>query len=307
MSGLVALTGGTGFIGRAVLANLMSQGWRVRALTRRAAPVQSNSVEWVRGDLGNRPALLKLVHDADAVIHCAGTVRGGSRQDFTRVNVDGTINIVDAAVSQKSPPRFLLISSLAAREPELSWYALSKRAGETALCERAGPMPWTSLRPTAVYGPGDRELRPLLAALRRGFLILPANPGARFGLLHVHDLAGAVCAWLRRPEADHGVFELDDGTPGGYDAGELARIADAVWHRKVIAISVPAAALSMLAGVNLRLSRLLRYPPMLTPGKVREVLHPDWICNNEPVCRALAWEPRIRLADALLDKALFPA
>jgi hypothetical protein len=63
----------------------------------------------------------------------------------------------------------------------------------------------------------------------------------------------------------------------------------------------------MLAGVNLRLSRLLRYPPMLTPGKVREVLHPDWICNNEPVCRALAWEPRIRLADALLDKALFPA
>ncbi len=309
MSGLVALTGGTGFIGHAVLTSLVSRGWRVRAITRRSttAVPSSGNVEWVGGDLHDRTALLKLVHEADAVVHCAGAVRGGCKQDFTRVNVDGTINLAAAAQSQNKPPRFLFISSLAARAPELSWYACSKRDAEIALSEHAGSMPWTALRPTAVYGPGDREVRPLLAAMHRGLLILPAGPNNRFGLLHVQDLADAIAAWLRRPQADYGTFELDDGTPGGYDARALAEIADAVWRRQVLTVRVPAAVLSMFAHVNLRLSRLFRYAPMLTPGKVHEILHPDWTCNNEPLCRALAWAPRIRLADALLDKALFPA
>jgi len=123
---------------------------------------------------------------------------------------------------------------------------------------------------------------------------------ARFSLIHVDDLAAATLDWLLSDLPAGGVYELHDGTPGGYDRDEVARIASEVWGRPVRPLALPAALASLLAGINLGLSRLCRYAPMLTPGKVRELTHPDWVCDNTPLSTALpGWQPRIRLRDAL--------
>lgn len=307
MPGLVTLTGGTGFIGHVLLENFLRRGWRVRALTRRPDRPARERLEWIPGDLDDIPALQQLTRGSDAVVHCAGVVRGASEQTFMNSNLEGTRHILAAAAAQVPPPRFLLISSLAAREPQLSWYAHSKRQAEDVLRKEAGSMQWTVLRPGAVYGPGDREMRPLLKAMQNGILVLPGCPGARFGLLHVQDLADAVCAWLGSNPPGQSVFELDDGTPGGYGADSLARIAESIRGRRIVQVNIPAMVLRAVAHVNLHCARLFGYAPMLTPGKVRELLHPDWVCDNRPLNQALSWSPRIRLADALLDKALFPA
>ena len=111
-----------------------------------------------------------LVKDASAVVHCAGQVRGSSLEDFVHTNVEGTSNLLHAVAQQTTPPRFLLISSLAARHPELSWYATSKRMAELLVLDRSPEMPCTIFRPTAVYGPGDKEMSPLFKATRRGVL-----------------------------------------------------------------------------------------------------------------------------------------
>ena len=81
-------------------------------------------------------------------------------KEFTRTNVDGTNSLVRIFSANKNPPpKFLFISSLAAREPDLSWYAKSKYLAEQIVADNSGIMPWTIFRPTAVYGPGDKELR----------------------------------------------------------------------------------------------------------------------------------------------------
>jgi nucleoside-diphosphate-sugar epimerase len=300
MSGsLVAVTGATGFIGRVLLQRLIKEGWKVRALTRHYQP-DNETTQWIKGDLDDLVALQALVKDASAVVHCAGQVRGNSLGNFVRTNVEGTRNLVTASIRQDSPPRFLLMSSLAARQPELSWYAASKRMAEQVVIDHSSVLPYAIFRPTAVYGPGDKEMSPLFRVTRHGILPMVGEPAMRFGLLHVSDLVAAVLCWLSTSVPVQGVYELDDGTPGGYNSESVAAIAQDVWKRPVHCLFLPSSLVSLIASINLWSARLLGYLPMLTPGKVRELRHIDWVCDITPLTRALPnWQPSVRLRDGL--------
>lgn len=302
MSGLVALTGATGFIGRALLNAFADSGTRVRALTRDTRS-SDELADWVTGDLHSPPALQKLVDGADAIIHCAGIVRGKSIEEFLSINDGGTANLLSACEGQTQQRRFLLISSVAARHPELSWYAFSKSKAEATLKSRCDTMSCTIFRPTAVYGPGDKEIRPLLQAMKTGLLPVP-NTTSRFSLLHINDLVSAIVQWVALPQALKGVYELDDGTANGYNWETLTELANQVWGKSVLKIPIPVLVLNALATTNLGMARLFRYSPMLTPGKVRELMHPDWTCDNTVISRDLGWQPTIKLADAMQNPSL---
>ena len=295
----VAVTGATGFIGSVLLQSLIKEGWKIKALARRPR-ANDEFTQWIEGDLDNLDALQSLVENVSAVVHCAGRVRGSSLDDFIATNVAGTSNLVRASIQQASPPRFLLISSLAARQPELSWYATSKRMAEQLVIDHSHVMPCAVFRPTAVYGPGDKEMSPLFRVTQRGILPMVGQAAMRFGLLHVNDLVAAILCWLSTEAPVNGIYELDDGLPGGYDSQTVAAIAQDVWKRPVRCLFLPAPLVSLVANINLWSARLLRYSPMLTPGKVRELRHPDWVCDITPLTQALPnWQPRIRLRDAL--------
>ena len=295
----VAVTGATGFIGSVLLQSLIKERWKIKALARQPR-ADDEFTQWIEGDLDNLDALRSLVKNVSAVVHCAGRVRGSSLDDFISTNVTGTHNLVRASIQQASPPRFLLISSLAARQPELSWYATSKRMAEQLVISHSHIMPCAVFRPTAVYGPGDKEMSPLFRTTQRGILPMVGKTTMRFGLLHVSDLVAAILCWLSTQTPVHGVYELDDGLPGGYDSQTVAAIAQDVWKRPVRCIFLPASLVSLVASINLWSARLLRYSPMLTPGKVRELQHEDWVCDIRPLIQALPnWRPRIRLRDAL--------
>jgi len=167
----IAITGATGFVGGVLLKRLASTDWQIRALVRpdslHKRPRQEGT-EWVTGDLEDMDSLRRLVAGVDAVLHCAGAVRGATSLSFEGINVDGSARLASAAREQHPAPNFFLISSLAARAPHLSHYAASKRNGEKTLALNAGPMPWVIFRPPAVYGPGDRELLPLFRWMCRG-------------------------------------------------------------------------------------------------------------------------------------------
>ncbi len=297
---IIALTGATGFIGGAVAHRLLREGREVRALYRpssRSRPVARGGLSWIPGSLEDVEALSRLVAGADALVHCAGAVRGAGRGVFDRVNSEGVARITTRAAMARVP-RFLLLSSLAAREPRLSPYAASKRAGETALARAAGAMAWVVLRPPAVYGPGDRELRALFRCIGRGVLPMLSGAAARFSLLYVDDLAAAVACWLREGGGEGRAFELHDGHPGGYSWADVAHGAQALLGRRVRRVPVPAAALKVAAALNLALA-VTGYRPMLTPGKVRELRHPDWVCDNAPFHEATGWRPEVGLEEAL--------
>ncbi|MFO1429087.1 MAG: NAD-dependent epimerase/dehydratase family protein [Candidatus Competibacteraceae bacterium] len=299
-SGVVALTGATGFIGGRLAYHLCNAGWQVRVLVRPTANTASLAglkVQRLGGELQDQDSLQRLVADTYAVIHCAGAVRGITPAQFNRINVDGVARLARAAVSRR--PRFLLLSSLAAREPGLSPYAASKQQGEQALAAEAAGMSWIALRPPAVYGPGDKELLPLFRWMGCGFAPILGPAGARFSLLYVDDLAAAVMQWLQQPQPISGIFELHDGHAGGYDWDEVVAIAAALRTRRIRRLPLPVSLLRLLAGLNVSIARLGVSAPMLTPGKVRELRHPDWVCDNVAISRALGWMPQVELAEGL--------
>lgn len=296
----LALTGATGFIGIALLKYLTGAGWQVRALYRPRSgriPPCLPGVEWLPGSLNDAAALNTLVAGTDAVIHCAGVVRGAVQSDFDPVNAAGPGNVARAAAKQMLVPRLLLISSLAARMPLLSHYAGSKWRGECELKAVSENLRWTILRPPAVYGPDDRELLPLFRCIAKGYAPLPAGTNRRFSLIHVDDLALAVLRWL---EADAGygqTFELDDGQPGGYSWDAVLTLAGRSLCKaaKVRRIPIPVSILYLVAVTNLTAARLFGYAPMLTPGKLREIMHPDWVCDNRAITLATGWQPSVGL------------
>ena len=92
MSRTIALTGATGFIGRTLARRLTSTGWQIRGLVRSSSqslPQIEIAIQWMEGDLGDPDSLRRLVSGVDAIVHCAGAVRGASQAHFNHVNVDG--------------------------------------------------------------------------------------------------------------------------------------------------------------------------------------------------------------------------
>ncbi|PKM13444.1 MAG: epimerase [Gammaproteobacteria bacterium HGW-Gammaproteobacteria-3] len=302
MKGRVAVTGATGFVGIALLRHLVGAGWQIRALVhKRAIPADlAACVEIVRGGLTDKKALLQLVKGADAVVHVAGKVRGRSAEDFHAINVQGVESLAEVASTQPIPPRFILISSLAAREPQLSHYAASKREGEFALAQVAADstMACAVLRPPAVYGPGDLELKPLFDAMAAGFAPLLGVKKARSSVIHVDDLARAIGRLLEQPQVQ-GCFELHDGCALGYSWDDIADAVSSVTGRRSIRVRVPAALLRTLARLNAFAAGVLNYQPMLSPGKVNELRHPDWCCDNRAFTEATGWQPEINLHEGL--------
>ncbi|MDE0364910.1 MAG: NAD(P)-dependent oxidoreductase [Gammaproteobacteria bacterium] len=295
LHGTIAVTGLTGFIGGRLSAKLLDLCADVRAIVRSEKPLRAGIRPW-RVSLGDVQGLREALAGVDAVVHLAGAVRGRRFEDFRDVNIDAVANLCTAIDAQAQPPSLLLVSSLAARQPELSDYASSKRAGEEVL--GAWPhLDHTILRPPAVYGPGEVEMRPLFDWMRRGLTVIPGNRNQRLAFLHVDDLAEAIIAWLRDPgRCRHGRFEIDDGTPDGYDWPAIACAAGAPRSRTVV---VPAALLDGMARVNLAASKLFGYAPMLTPGKVRELTRECWTGADGTFGTITGWRPRYDLTGGL--------
>lgn len=302
MARRIALTGATGFIGSNLAKKLADAGWKIKALCR---PNSDRSgfagipIQWIEGDLSDLEILRDLVGNTDAIVHCAGAVRGTSEKQFNGVNVNGVARLVQAASEQHHRPRFLLISSLAARQPHLSPYAASKRKGEEALAAGAGDLFWAVFRPSAVYGPGDREMMPLFRWIARGIAPVLGSGENRFSLLYVDDLVDAVLLWLERANRKAGVYELHDGRPKGYTWQDVIEIAARMRGRTVVRAQVPVFILELLAFLNLSAARIINYRPMLTPGKVRELTHHDWVCDNTELSGDTGWVPRITLETGL--------
>ncbi len=284
---LLAITGATGFVGSAVLAEALAQGHRVKALARRDQPALEG-VEWVRGDLNDTPALAALVEGADAVIHVAGLTNTPDPAEFAVANVTGTANVI-AAMKAAGVKRLVFVSSLSARMPELSAYGASKAEAE-ALVEASG-LDWTTVRPPGVYGPRDIDYLDMFRTAKWGFVPLP--PGGASSIIHAHDLAALLVALAGSNAAPtrKKVYEPDDGREGGWSHKELAAaIGRAVGRSRVFAPHLPRAVLDAAAAAD-RLARGDR--AKLTPDRVGYMAHPNWVSRFDRKPPPGLWQPRI--------------
>jgi nucleoside-diphosphate-sugar epimerase len=299
MTETIAVTGATGFIGR-TLVPLLAERHQLRLLVRDPAklalePHLRRQVEVVRGGLGDRDAVRSLVAGVPMTVHLAGAIAAPDRAAFAAANVEGT-RILAEAVAATPAARLVHVSSLAAREPQLSDYGWSKREGEEVARSLLGDRV-AVVRPPAVYGPGDRATLPLLEQLSRQVAVLPVNPRQRLSLVHVDDLAAAIALLAQSGAGGGSVTEIDDETPGGYGWPDLVSAAGSALGRPVRAVFLPRPVAAAVARVAAGASRLTGGDPLLAPAKVAELYHPDWVCRGPSLATLTPWRARIRFAE----------
>ena len=301
----VAVTGATGFVGQATVPALLAAGHRVRLLARRLPEFASGPagpVEVVLGDLSQPGALERLVEGADAVLHMAGAIKARSAREFFAVNRDATAALL-AAIARRSAgridggPRVILLSSLAARAPQLSPYAASKRAGEDLLRATPHGLPWLAVRAPVVYGPGDRETLRFFKAVRLGLAPVAGDGSGRISAIFVDDLAALLCRLVEAylPPAD--AYEVDDGNAAGYSLRDFAREAAAALGRRSRTVAVPRLAMSAAGAAQQGIAMLGGPTSILSPAKVREIFHPDWVCHDRRLAEFIGWMPTVGLGD----------
>jgi len=279
MSLKIALTGATGFVGRAVVSALMAKSFKVSALVRDPTRAEMNSnVRLVQGDLQNNAALDDLTRNADVVVHIAGVIGALRRNDFFVANEQGSLAVAETA-ARNGVKRFVYISSLAAREPGLSMYGASKRAGEAAVEKFKTQMSVLVLRPPAVYGPGDRGTLPLLRSLTQSFAVIPGTGTSRFSLIYIDDLARIV---VEAAEATTtGTVELDDGQRQGYGWKDLVKIAAVTEQKNIKPIFLPKS-VAMAVGVGVEtIAKLRGRLPFVSPDKIQQLYFGDWVARGE--------------------------
>src|SRR5213594_1237447 len=251
---LVALTGGTGFVGRHVAAMLVARGHGVRVLARdpaRARFLSDPKVELVRGGLADSAALARLARGADALVHLVGIIVEQGSQTFAAVHVEGTQAVL-AAARDAGVRRFVHMSAVGARdEPGATPYHRTKSQAERLVADSG--VSHAIFRPSIISGPDSPPIR-TLARAHRWSPVVPVFGDGRFPTqpVWIEDVALAFALAVERPDLV-GTFEL--GGPDVLTFEEFVRaIGRASGHPRPL-IHVPLGVVRLAARLSNPLGR----------------------------------------------------
>jgi nucleoside-diphosphate-sugar epimerase len=309
--GTVAVTGATGFIGRHLVASLLSRGVAVRAVVRPDSPHSAPpGAAVVRAPL-QASALAGAFAGVEAVVHLAGVVSAVDAEMYAAVNAGGTREV--AAAADAAGARLVHISSLAAAGPAhasaprgeddaptpLTPYGRSKLDSERAL--RALPsLRWTILRPGVVYGPGDRAVLPLFK-LAAGFVApVVGRPGAAYTFVYISDVVRAIEAALDGTSVGQTFFvgHPQPVTPRGL----LETIQTTIGHRGAL-VRVPMPVIRVAAEVCDVVGRLTGRAMLINRWRYAELAAEGFVCRVDRMRDVLGVTAAVDLASGIAKTA----
>jgi nucleoside-diphosphate-sugar epimerase len=207
----ILVTGATGFIGSFVAEKLLAKGYNVRCLIRKTSNLrwlEGKNYELVEGSLSNINSLEKATQDVDYIYHIAGNTSAKNLDEYIQGNCNGTINLIEAAL--KNAPnlkRFIYVSSQTACGPALSLnnptieglplnpitdYGHSKKLAEEAVKSYIDKLPFTIIRPPAVYGPRDTEIYSIFKMINSRICAYMGFNKKILSLVYVDDLTDGI-------------------------------------------------------------------------------------------------------------------
>jgi nucleoside-diphosphate-sugar epimerase len=307
----VFVTGASGFLGSHVAEQLSEQGHSVVALVRRSSNTKFlatlKNVELAYGAVEDKASVRAAIRGADAVIHSAGLVKARNEQEFHRVNVDGTRNVLDAALEERpNLRRFVLVSSLAAVGPSadgtpvcagaegkpVTAYGRSKLAAERLVIDAKEKLPVVVLRPPMIYGPRDPESFAFFQSVSRRFLPFLGDGKNTLSVIYASDAASACIRALESDVPSGSTYFIDDGRVYVWKE-MLGDIERALGAQALVRVSVPFSLLRGAAVLSEGLSKITGKAVMLTRDKINELSAPHWVCDSSDARRDLGWEPRV--------------
>lgn len=305
----VLVTGATGFIGSHLSEELVRRGHKVTCLVRENSDlkwIENTELKIIKGDCKKIESLYKAVDGIDYIFHLAGLTKACSEADFFGANADGTKNIITATLENNpNLKRFVYISSLAAVGPSqkgsplkedtdphpVSSYGRSKLEGEKVVLKYKEKLPVTVIRPSAVYGPRDKDLFVFFKLLKKG--IFPYWGKCYYSLVYVDDLIQGIILAAENKKAEGQVYFMSDSK--FYTNEEIMKAISSALGIKAFRLRIPKPFMPFFAYIGERIIK----NGIINRDKIKELSYSHWICDTTKAKDELGFIPKVRLKEGM--------
>lgn len=288
----ILLTGANGFVGSHIAEGLVAAGYDLTCLIRKTSNklwIKDLPIKYAYGNICDKDSLINPIKEADIIIHCAAVLRANDKDTYYKVNQGGTKNLVDTVLQHNSKlTKFIHISSLAAMGPSVDFkpkllfaqetpvsdYGISKLPGEKELLKLNNKIPYTILRPAAVYGPRDKDILIFFKLVHFG--ITPFTTTERYiQLLFVQDIVEAIKKIIPTNISNYKTYVLGENV--FYTWKQMSKtIAKAAG---IMAVPIPLTDFMFYSTAYFaeKIANILKRPVVLNKQKIDEMLQQYWM------------------------------
>ena len=309
------VTGASGFIGSTLVDDLLKRGFSVKCAIRKSSNLQwleGKNVELCEIDLFDEQSIVDSISGCNYIFHIAGMLFGNSEQEYLKGNLELTKNIVDASLkSDTEIKRFVYVSSIIAAgsssdgEPmtesdlcrPFTWYGKSKFESETYLIEKKDKLPFSIIRPGAVYGPRDYALFIMFQFSKLGINAILGEKGKLGSMIHISDLTSGIINAALSGNAKNEIYFLanDEFRSQEY----FSEIIIIHFGKKPINIVIPYWFLNIGAYMSEIYCRIFNKIAIFNHQKLMELRERYLICSNNKAQRDFGFEQKISLEDGV--------
>ncbi len=310
----ILVTGATGFLGSHLTESLVRKGHKVRCLIRKTADlkwIKNLPVEFVAGDLFDEKAILSAVKDVEYIYHVAGVTSSKTKNGYYLGNQFTTRNLLNAAKTVSDLKRFVFVSSLTAVGPSLNGtpineetpyhpittYGISKMRAELEVIRYKDKLPYTIVRPPALYGPRDTATFSFFKSVNNGIIPLVGFKKKYINILHSQDTVEGIILAGEKSEAHNNIYFI--GSEASYTWDEISDVISRTLNRKAIKIRIPETVTRLFAGAVGVLSSFTGKSDILNWEKGRDMVADAWTCDVSKAKRDLGFRQQISLEDGI--------
>ncbi len=313
----VLVTGATGFVGSHVAEKLLAKGYEVRCIVRKTSNlrwVEGKDFELITASLFDIEGLEKAVEGVDYIYHVAGNTSAKDFEGYMRGNCQGTKNLVEAALKKTNNlQRFLYVSSQTAVGPSISLeepktedmpmnpltnYGRSKKASEKMLASYTMKLPFTIVRPPAVYGPRDTEIFSIFKMIKWGLATYMGFDEKYVSLIHSEDLSrGIIEAAESQTTLGKTYFVSSDEF---YTWGRIYNAMKEAFGKKLLlSLKLPHPLVLGAGRISELFGKLSPKPPVFNYEKGIDFIQPYWICSTESAHKDFNYSQQVSLEEGV--------
>lgn len=306
MNGKVLITGASGFVGYHLIEAAIHAGLEVYAAVRASSitdQLRHLNIHFTTIDFSSKESIRKNFEENqyDYIIHAAGLTKARNTEEYNEVNAQYTLNLAETATLFPIQ-KFIFLSSLAAIGPiqytsdaaineaniphPVTGYGRSKLLAETQL-ENISGLPLVVLRPTAVYGPREKDIFIMFKTLNSRLEPYIGHQKQWLSFVYVKDLA-AITIKALTTGVNGSKYNISDGK--AYDRYALATLTKKILNKKTFKFHVPMGLVKVIAGALETFSSAQK-PPTLSKEKLNELAAENWNCTIDKAKKDLGYAP----------------
>jgi nucleoside-diphosphate-sugar epimerase len=316
----ILITGASGFIGNFLIEEGIKRKYEVYAAIRSSSNIEhlkNKAINFIEIDFANKEDLNSKIASApkfNYIIHNAGITKSLRKKNFFEINYHYTKNFIEAiSFSNHCPLKFLYISSLSASGPgeddlsvpisisdisaPITNYGLSKLSSEKYIAGQQD-MPYIIVRPTAVYGPGDKDFFNMVKFINHHMDLMIGSHKQALSFIYVKDLTRSIYDLLESHVSNKKYFITDGNI---YNKTAMSDLIADIMKKKINRVYIPVVIAKTIAVITETLSRIKGKASVLNLEKIKEFSASNWNCDISSLIKDINFKPDYSLRQGLKE------